>query len=196
MFESSSDFLLPSTFFFPSINSGNLSLVYFSSVICFYFPCIHFCLLAVVSSLRVKSGRLRAAWRLVNFCYESTRMLSKHRHAGELIILPLQTLDPTGPGQLWTVEGVGEEAAGAAGDSGDIAAIWGQSPQKTFAKYDQTFVHSYLFQKGVSQKKKTQFFNFTVFSKQRLLNAQTVWPQCKRHQPQLFQPSFFLKEQR
>lgn len=131
MFESSSDFLLPSTFFFPSINSGNLSLVYFSSVICFYFPCIHFCLLAVVSSLRVKSGRLQAAWRLVNFCYESTRMLSKHRHAGELIILPLQTLDPTGPGQLWTVEGIGEEAAGAAGDSGDIAATWGQSPQKT-----------------------------------------------------------------
>lgn len=102
-------------------------------------------------------------------------MLSKHRHAGELIILPLQTLDPTGPGQLWTVEGVGEEAAGAAGDSGDIAAIWGQSPQRTFAKYDQTFVCSLFISVSEGRfAKKPQFFNFTVFSKQRLLNAQSV----------------------
>lgn len=92
-------------------------------------------------------------------------MLSKHRHAGELIILPLQTLDPTGPGEMWTVEGVGEEAAGAAGDSGDIAATLEQSPQKTLLNViKRLFVHcSYLFQKGVSQKKQ-QFFNFTVFS--------------------------------
>lgn len=95
-------------------------------------------------------------------------MLSKHRHTGELIILPLQTLDPTGPGQLWTVEGVGEEAAGAAGaagDSGDIAAISGQSPQKIFAKYDQTFVCSLFISVPEGRfAKKPQFFNFTVFS--------------------------------